>query len=454
MNNSSKASHRPDSLIGAIAAFEGIKEACTLLNVPIGCKVYAAYMAEILAPHARQLGFSQFTNFYFGQRRVPCTYIDQQDFVYGTEPKVIQALQLIDSKKPRLIGVINHSGTSLIGDDLNRFIQTSQIRTKTVTIDSSGFTGTYAYGFQTAVVKILEKISNKNTEKIPKSVNIIGFSIFHYNWGSDIAELKRMLTLLGVKVVSVICSGESIFNLEKASQAELNLLVYEEYGDKIVAFMEKEYGIPVVGLAIKTPYGFTASETWFNSVAEFFKTTNSPIKKESSRARAKCYPALLRASSLSNDLCGLPFGIFGDSSQVVAMSQFLYEYLGMYPVVIGLKEVGAASYESLKSYLTVNSLDTPVLFNPDQYELLNYLNRTKPALILGSSVERKISMLMDLHVEFIPFSFPYYEKYMLTNRPLIGFNGVLTIMEDILNTLTTLKLNNPQSGQDKKEKIA
>ena len=126
----------------------------------------------------------------------------------------------------------------------------------------------------------------------------------------------------------------------------------------------------------------------------------------------------------------------------------------MYPVVIGLKEVGAASYESLKSYLTVNSLDTPVLFNPDQYELLNYLNRTKPALILGSSVERKISMLMDLHVEFIPFSFPYYEKYMLTNRPLIGFNGVLTIIEDILNTLTTLKLNNPQSGQDKKEKIA
>jgi light-independent protochlorophyllide reductase B subunit len=435
MKNSSKASHRPDSLTGAIAAFEGINEACTLLNGPLGCKVYVSYMANLLAPRFDYVGSDYFTKFYFGQSRVPCTYVDEQDFVYGTEPKVTQALKLLESKNYRLIGVINHSGTSIIGDDLSRIIKASKIKTKTVAVDSSGFTGTYASGFQDAVTKILGCITKKSAKRIPKSVNIIGYTIFHYNWENDLAELKRLLALLGVKVVSVVCAGESIPNLEKASQAELNLVVNEEYGNKISDFLEKEYGIPSVGLGLKAPYGLSASEAWFNAVADFFGFSHDAVAAESGRVRMKCYPALLRASSLANDLRGLPFGMFGDSSQVVSITSFLYEYLGMYPAVVGVKEVGAKSYGLLKKYLAANSLDTEVLFNPDQYEFLDCLNEVSPSLVLGSSIEENISLMLKQPPQFVPMTFPYYDTVLLTNRPLIGFNGVLTLIEEILNSL-------------------
>lgn len=435
MKNSSKSSHRPDSLMGAIVAFEGVKEACTLLNGPIGCKLYVSYMANLLAPRFSPVIVNQFSNFYFGQRRVPCTYVDQQDLVYGTEAKVVEALKLIDSKNPQLIGIVNHSGTSLIGDDLDHFAKAANIKTKTLTIDSSGFTGTYAYGFQTATIKILGSLLNKTGAKIPKSVNIVGYTIFHYNWENDVAELKRMLNLLGVKVVSVICADESVSNLQQASQAELNLVVNEEYGSSIAAFLEKEYGVPSIGLDLKAPYGLAASEAWFNAVADFFKLPNQCVKSESNRIRKKCYPALLRASSLSNSLRGLPFGVFGDSSQVAAVIAFLYEYLGMYPVVAGVKEVGDKSLELIRSYVAGNSLDTVILVNPDQYELLESINMTKPVLIFGSSVEEKISLLAETPPQFIPFSFPYYDNFLLTVRPMIGFNGVLTLIEDITNSL-------------------
>lgn len=435
MSNYSKNSHRPDSLMGAITAFEGIKEAATLLNGPIGCKLYVSYMANMLAPHFAHIDSNQFSNFYFGQRRVPSTYVDQQDLVYGTEEKVVEALKLIDSKNPQLIGVVNHSGTSLIGDDLNRFVKTANIKAKTVTIESSGFTGTYAYGFQHAAIKILETLLNKTQEKTSKSVNIIGYTIFHYNWENDIAELKRMLNLLGVTVVSVICADESVSNLEKASQAELNLVVNEEYGNSIAAYLEKEHGIPHLSLDLKAPYGLAASENWFNAVADFFEISNDAVNSESKRVRKKCFPAILRASSLNNNLRGFPFGVFGDSSQLVAFVPFVYEYLGMYPVVIGVKEVGDKSLQSLKNYLSGNSLDTTVLVNPDQYEVLEHLNKTEPAIIFGSSVEEKVSKLADVPPEFIALSFPYYDKILLTARPLIGFNGVLTFVEDILNAL-------------------
>lgn len=435
MNNCSKASHRPDSLMGAVAAFEGIKEASTLLNGPIGCKLYISYMANLLTPRFSPVDINQYTNYYLGQRRVPCTYVDQQDLIYGTEQKVVEALKLVDSKHPGLIGIVNHSGTSLIGDDLNRFVKTAGIKAPAVTIESSGFTGTFAYGFQNAAVKILQHAEGKSKDKIPKSVNIIGYTIFHYNWENDVAELKRMLNLLGVKTVSVICADESLSNLEKAGQAELNLVVNEEYGGTIACFMEKEYGVPFLPLDLKAPYGLTASETWFNAVAGFFKLPNNAVKAESQKVRMKCYPAVLRASSLNNDLRGLPFGVFGDSSQVAAVIPFLYEYLGMYPVVAGVKEVGAKSLTSLQTYLAVNSLNTRVLANPDQYELLDSLNETAPAIIFGSRVEEKVSKLTGTPPQFIPLSFPYYDNFLLTARPLIGFNGVLTFIEDVLNAL-------------------
>jgi light-independent protochlorophyllide reductase B subunit len=441
MKNSSKASHRPDSLTGAIAAFEGINDACTLLNGPLGCKVYVSYMASLLAPRFNISKSDCFSPFYFGQSRVPCTYVDEQDFVYGTETKVTQALKLLDSKKYNLIGVVNHSGTSLIGDDLSRIIQSSKIKTRTVPIESSGFTGTYASGFQNAVIKILECLTRKTAKRISKSVNIIGDSIFHYNWENDIAEIKRMLELLGVKVLSVICAGESVSNLEEAAQAELNVVLNEEYGDAISAYMAKELDIPGIGLDIDAPYGLSASEKWFKAVADFFRLPHENVTNESLRVRKKCYPALQRVTALADNLRGMPFGVFGDSSQVGAILKFLHQYLGMYPVIVGIKELGVNSYGSLKNYLAENSLDTNVLVNPDQYELIDHLNQTKPNLVLGSAVEENISLMLNQPPQFLPITFPYYEKVILINRPLIGFNGALTLVEDVLNSLKSIERN-------------
>jgi light-independent protochlorophyllide reductase B subunit len=439
MNNFSKASHRPDSLTGALAAFEGIQESCTLLNGPIGCKMYPAYMSSMLAPHLKPAPANYFDEFYFGQARVPCTYIDEQDFVYGSESKVAKALKQIEQKKHGIIGVINHSGTSIIGDDLDRIIQNTDIKTITVAVDSTGFTGTYASGFQDTVIKILDRIINKNSQKIARTVNIIGSTIFHYNWENDVAEIERVLELLGIQTLSVICAGESLSNIQKANQAELNLVLNEEYGDRIATYLETEHGIPHIDLNLQAPYGISTSETWFKTIADFFSISNEIITLESNRVRKKCYPALVRASSLTDALRGLPFALFGDSSQVYSLMTFLYEYIGMLPVAIGLKEVGPKNFKSLKNYITQKLPSTPILVNPDQYELIDCFNQTTPSVLLGGSIEKSISSMLQKPPQFIPITFPYHEKITLTNRPLIGFNGVLTLVEDIVNALKCIQ---------------
>ncbi|NLE04145.1 MAG: hypothetical protein GX638_04990, partial [Crenarchaeota archaeon] len=288
---SSKASHKLDSLAGSIAAFEGINDAHTLLVGPLSCKSYLTHTVDLQDPVIYSTDSSTcLPNFPFGDLRIPCTYVDEQDFIYGTEQKVLATLKKLKDYPCQLFGIINHSGTSLIGEDLNRIIRDAKLTQKTTIIDGTGFTGTYAQGFKQATIKILKSIVKDNVEKIPTSVNIIGPTIFHYNWENDVAELKRIFNILGIKINAVICANQPLRNLENICQAELNVITQEEYGDEIALFLEKEFGLPYCGLKGFAPFGLASSESWFSEIANWFKLPCDLIDLESKRVRKKCYP--------------------------------------------------------------------------------------------------------------------------------------------------------------------
>lgn len=442
MKNYFTAPHRPDSLAGAVVAFEGFRKAHALINGPLGCKTYLAHLIQLQDPQAFPHDLSKYlTNYHFGQPRASCTYVDEYDYIHGAEEKIKDAIHALNKESYDLLGVINSCGTSLTGDDLESFIKSAKPKFPTVAIDSTGFTGSYAEGFKKATIEILKKILRKSSEKIPLSVNIIGPTILHYNWENDVAELKRTFELLGIKVLSVMCAGETIDNLKQASKAELNLVLYEEYGDTIAKYLEAEFGTSSLGINELAPFGLVASESWFGSVADHFGLSSQKIYEESKKVRMKCYSALDRASSLTGGLKGLTFAVFSDSSQVAPLLLFFHKYLGMYPEVIGIRETGKANYDWIEQYIKENSLDTTLLMSPDQYAIKENLLEKASNLILGSSVEEKIlNSLKNENQAFIPISFPYTEKVLLTYRPTIGFNGVLTLVEDAINCLRRINL--------------
>lgn len=434
---SSNTPHRPDSLAGAISGFEGIHNACALINGPLGCRNYLAYLIQIQDPQATPLDSDAYmTEFHFGQPRAPCTYIDEYDYVNSAEPKIKKALEHLNGWNYGLVGVINAPGTSLIGDDLTGIVRRINPNFKTVTIESTAFTGTFADGFKKAVIEILKSVTPGNHQKIPKSVNLIGPNIFQYNWENNVEEIKKTLELMGVRVLSTICAGEELSNIEQAAKAELNIVLYEEYGDTIAKFLERNSGIPALGTKEQSPFGLTASEQWFSSIAEFFDLPNEIVESESRKVRMKCYRTLERLSFLTGGLKGKTFAVFGDSSTVTPLTMFLHKYLGMYPELVGLREIGPYNKSSIESYLSENSLDTTLLFSPDQYEIQRNLLNRSPRLVYGSVIEERISKtLLRKHQAFIPISHPYSERVMLTYRPTIGFNGTLTLIEDTINSI-------------------
>jgi nitrogenase molybdenum-iron protein alpha/beta subunit len=438
---SSNTPHRPDSLAGAISAFEGIHNACALINSPLGCRNYLAYLIQIQDPQATSLNSDAYmTEFHFGLPRAPCTFIDEYDYVNSAEPKIKKALTYLSGWNQGLVGVINAPGTSLIGDDLTGIVRKISPKFKTVTIESTSFTGTFADGFKKAVIEILKTVTKESSGKIPKSVNLVGPNIFHYNWENNVEEIKKTFELMGIRTLSTICAGEDLSKIEQAAKAELNVVLSEEYGDTIAKFLERNFGIPALGIKEPSPFGLMASEQWFGSIAKFFNLHSEIVESESRKIRMKCYRTLERLSLLTGGLKGKTFAVFGDSSTVAPLTMFLHKYLGMYPEIAGLREVGPHNKSSIESYLSENSLDTTLLFSPDQYEIQRNLLNRNPHLIYGSVIEERISKAsQNKHQAVIPISHPYSERVLLTFRPTVGFNGALTLVEDTINSIKVVE---------------
>lgn len=79
----------PDALTGALMAIEGITDARAVLNSPTGCKFYHGHIADKQYPRDSSYDPLQYQEkFFFGQPRIPCTYLDEDDYVAGSTEKL------------------------------------------------------------------------------------------------------------------------------------------------------------------------------------------------------------------------------------------------------------------------------------------------------------------------------------------------------------------------------
>ena len=68
---------QPDGFVGSILAVEGITDACTILNGPTGCKFHLGEIAKDQYRRENSSSIMRYAEeFYFGQDRLPCTYLD------------------------------------------------------------------------------------------------------------------------------------------------------------------------------------------------------------------------------------------------------------------------------------------------------------------------------------------------------------------------------------------
>jgi nitrogenase molybdenum-iron protein alpha/beta subunit len=376
--------------------------------------------------------------------------VEGEDYVYGTGAKVRQLLEhLRDNCQFQLLGIVNSPGPSLIGDELQREVHSVGIRQPVVYVESPGFSNRWAEGYQRAMIEILKRIdyaipSRKSQVESPRSdlnppakINLIGFMIGQHNWSDDLNEVLRMLELLGVSLNVNVGAGEKVENFHQIPSAAYNLVISEEYGSEIASYLEERFGISRLMTGILAPYGIDATEIWARAIAKELSLEISAFDREAEEVRRKCYSALSRIASVRGVPRGVRFAIFGDGYQVAPLSLFFYRYLGMYPAVIGLRECGRFNRSFLEEFIKREKFsEVRVLESPNQLQIAEALRCTQPEIVLGSNFEERIAAAELPDSAFIGTSFPVWNRFRLSDRPLVGLHGALVLVEEILNSLS------------------
>lgn len=418
----------PDSLTGAILAIEGIRDAAVVLNGPTGCKLYHGAVVDGQFPREVSLdALNYLEEFYFGQPRVPATYLDGHDYVYGSAAKLERIMPVVTSRGHSLIAVVNSPGAALIGDELKRFIAGTSSPIPCIALESTGFSGTITDGFQQAVRAVVEELSPPPAAVVDKGVNLIGISIYHKHWEGSIGELHRLLNLCGIKVVSTVCAGTTMTEIKNLSSARCNVVIYPEYADILVPWLEERFGIPGVLPEEGAPLGFDAVEGWITRVAEAVDVDPAPARAVISDARRRSFLLLERFNALTGLPKGATFAIYADPSTAYALTKWLYSYLGMMPVAVVTNPTGSrAMEENLASYLA--EIDC---FSSWQVQL----DRVSPDIVLADGNTIAALKGRGLPAAGVEIALPSVGYMDVVPKALLGVQGTLFLLEQIINGL-------------------
>ena len=448
-----------DSLNGAIFAIEGIKDACAILNGPTGCKFYHSAISD--SQYMRGLSFDaiQYSNsYYMGQARVPSTYLDGHDYVFGSGEKLTAILKEIAKEDFSLIAVINSPGAALIGDDLESFLKKEISDIPYFSIENTGYSGSFSEGYQNAIIKALGSIGlgrslegkvfrcydvkktqtseirsdtgvnkSKESEKGECSVNLLGFNIYQKYFSENVQAIKSLLECCGISVVSAPGAGDKVETLQRMPEADFNVILYPEYGKEIARWLEKTYDIPSISLEEGLPIGFDGTESFIKQICQEVGANPERAIDRINRARAKAYLHLTRYTSLLGLPKGSSFGIKAEASVCYALTKWLCSYLGMIPAAITvLPEREEESMTRLSNFLQeIDSLEV----------LDNSLIETPMHILFADGSTIAQTRLEGKRVCGVELTLPSLGYLDVTDKYILGEDGALFLLEQILNGL-------------------
>ena len=413
---------RPRGLLGYMLAFEGVSDSATIVHGPTGCKQYPADLSEKSfrtrdGNSVRDL-FSFEERYYFFQPRIPCTYLDGDTFVSGASERLQDLYDLVVSKGPGLIGVINSPGASLIGEDLTKL--RSDI--PTAVCESPGYSHSMSEGFQDATIEILRTLCKGPVPEKKKGVCILGMGIWQHRWEDSVKEIRRMLGLCGIEVIAAVCAGSSTEEIAKVPSSELNIVISEEFGERVAVYCRESFGTDYV---CGYPLGFDAVQDWILDVCERLLVDPTPALKDLECWRHRTAEVVSRLDRSFIDIGGRTFSIDGEGAVVDKATEFLYSYLGLVPVAVSSSDKDKAAY--IRARFAMKGIPIADSVWDEEADLClasgNTISSLKSRRLINDGVD--ICEPSRMHIT-------------VTDEPLLGTFGTVILVQKVLDIVARI----------------
>ncbi|GHU23025.1 oxidoreductase nitrogenase component 1 [Spirochaetia bacterium] len=387
---------------------------------------------------------------YCGGSALPSSNVVERDVVFGGETRLREqiksSLEILDGD---LFVVVTGCMVDMIGDDTVSVVaEFADSEKPVIAVPTPSFKGSAFTGYELLFKGLIQRYIEKSAEKDPFAVNVLGIvpaqDVF---WKGNLREIKRLLEKFGLHVNTFFGEGETLDNFKKAGKAAFTIVVSNNFGIESARYFEEVHGIPYIVTGF--PIGAIAGETFLKTVGNALHIAPARVEQTLAEEKSIYYDYFERISDLYNDIDLQRYAVVvGDSNYAPALTRFLSDELGWLPelaVITDLlneqqQQVTVAQFAGLNS-----GISPQIHFDSDTSSVKKHLrdlwprNRNNryydafgPAVILGSSFERELAQ--EFGFPLVPVSFPLTGRCVM-NRAYAGFNGGLSLTEDIISYL-------------------
>jgi nitrogenase molybdenum-iron protein beta chain len=415
--------------IGAMYAALGIHNCLPHSHGSQGC---CAYHRSALTRHYKDPVMATTSSFTEGAS------------VFGGQANLLEAINNIFTiYGPDIVAVHTTCLSEVIGDDLGQIINKAIVDGKiprgkrVIHTNTPSFKGSHVTGFANMTQSMVQYLA-ENTAKKTGQINILpGFVE-----PSDMAEVKRISALLGVKSIlfpdtSEVVNGPldgrfhmypkggaTIGQIQSAGDSAFTISLGSNASLAAAKLLDTKCGVRFADLDL--PIGISSTDAFVDALR---KAAGVSVPDSVMVERGQVVDVL---TDNHQYFFGKKAALVGDPDHLLSLTQFLADMGIKISCVVSGTPAGVKFEESIRRYA---GADTIVKCGPgaDMFYFHQLVKNDKPDLIFGNTYAKYIAR--DEDIPLIRIGFPIYDRVGHQYFPIVGYRGALRLMEKILNAL-------------------